>query len=139
MPKFNQRLYDENDKRAKDALRKYLDSLGIYTFIQEDYKADIKGFREEHYEAEIKNTWKEDWPVSWRTIHIPARKKKYMDDGKTVIFWIFNYNCSQAWRIHGDHLTEDHIENIPNKRYPEGEPFYNIPTRLGKLVEIIKK
>jgi hypothetical protein len=136
MPKFNQDLYDQNDQKAKDALRKHLDSLGIYTLIQEDFKADIKTFREEHHEAEIKNRWIDEWPTAWNTIHIPARKKAYMEGGKTVIFWIFNHSCTKAWRIHGDHLLDDHIESIPNPRYPAGEYFYNVPIRLGKLVEI---
>jgi hypothetical protein len=139
MPKFNQEHYEAYDQKAKDVLRNYLDEKGIYSRIQEDYGPDIKSVQEVFHEVEIKNSWKEEWPENWRSLHIPARKKKYMADGKgntqRVIFWVLNHFCDKAWTIDGKNLGDELIESIPNGRYPEGEYFYNIPISELKLVK----
>ena len=33
-------------------------------------------------------------------------------------------------------MAEEYIENICNRRYPEGEPFYNIPIDLTEEVTL---
>ena len=136
MPIFNQEHYNNYDQKGKDALRNYLDKNNIYTMVQEDFDADIKCFQEIHYEVEIKNRWTEDWPVNWYTLHIPYRKKRYMDGGKKVIFWVLNHYCDKAWEVNGEILNEDMKESIPNPRYPKGEWFYSVPIGKCKLIEL---
>ena len=131
--KFNQNAYDFCDYRAKKALRNFLDSLGIYTQVHEDYGADIKSFEEVMHEVEIKSTYKDEF--KWDTVHIPARKKKLLK-GKRIIFWVMNHDCTKAIMIDGKHMKDAYIENVPNTRNPGGELFYDIPINLCKEVSL---
>jgi len=133
---FNKDAYNACDSTAKNALRNYLDSKGIYTIVHEDYGPDIKSIQEVFHEVEIKPTWVgEKWPENWKTVHIPARKKKLLG-GKRIIFWVMNSDCSYAFMIEGNKMIDEYIRNIPNTRHPEGEDFYDLPIELGKFIPI---
>jgi len=136
MAYFNRQAYQACDNKAKTAVRAYLDSKGIFTNIQEDYGPDIQSWRKIYHEVEIKSSWEDEWPVVWSTIHVPYRKKKYLDDGKKVMFWVLNKDCTQAWHIDGKYMKEEYVNNIPNTRYPDGEDFYDIPISLCQLIEV---
>jgi hypothetical protein len=138
MPIFNQGSYDRCDNKAKTALRNYLDNMeGVYTKIREDYKADINAFHEYFHEVEIKSVWEDVWPPQWETIHIPARKKKYTAKGKKGFFWVLNKSCTKAKCIESKYIDDDYLKIIPNRRYPKGEPFYDIPIHLTKEINLI--
>jgi hypothetical protein len=133
---FNQDAYNACDSTAKNALREYLDSKGIYTIVHEDYGPDIKSIQEVLHEVEIKSTWiGGEWPDNWRTVHIPARKKRLLG-GKRIIFWVMNSDCTSAFMIEGNKMSDKYIKNIPNSRYPDGEDFYDLPVGIGKFVDI---
>ena len=136
MPIFNKDSYDRCDKKAKEVWRKYLEEKGIYTKIFEDYKADIQALHPYFHEVEIKSSWEDVWPPHWKTLHIPARKKKYLDEGKKGFYIVFNKNCTKAKIVESKNMDKDFIENIPNRRYPKGEPFYNIPIHLTKEIDL---
>ena len=127
MTKLNKDAYDACDSKAKNSLRNYLDTLGIYTQINEDYGADIKSFEEVLHEVEVKSTYIDKF--KWDTVHIPARKKKLLK-GKRIVFWVMNYDCTKALMIDGKHMKDEYIENVPNTRNPGGELFYDIPINL---------
>lgn len=138
MAYFNKQAYLACDNKAKTAVRGYLDSKGIFTNVYEDYGPDIQSWIPVYHEVEIKSSWETEWPSIWSTVHVPYRKKKYLDGGRRVMFWVLNKDCSQAWHIDGKHMIEEHVSNIPNRRYPEGENFYNIPVSLCQLIQIEK-
>ena len=127
MTKFNKDAYDACDSKAKNSLRNYLDTLEIYTQINEDYGADIKSFEEVLHEVEVKSTYIDKF--KWDTVHIPARKKKLLK-GKRIVFWVMNHDCTKALMIEGKHMKDEYLENVPNTRNPEGELFYDIPINL---------
>ena len=127
MTKFNKDAYDACDSKAKNSLRNYLDTLGIYTQINEDYGADIKRIQQVLHEVEVKSTYIDKF--KWDTVHIPARKKKLLK-GKRIVFWVMNYDCTKALMIDGKHMKDEYIENVPNTRNPGGELFYDIPINL---------
>ena len=135
MPKFNKQAYLACDTKAKNAIRSYLDSKGIYTKIFEDYGPDIQSWQQVWHEVEIKSSWENEWPPHWKSVHIPYRKKKYLEKGK-VMFWVLNKDCSEAIFIDGKYLEEDYVEVIPNTRYPKGEHFYDIPIHLTKFIDL---
>ena len=134
MPKFNKQAYLACDTKAKNAIRSYLDSKGVFTKVFEDYGPDIQSWQQVWHEVEIKSSWENEWPPNWKTVHIPARKKKYLEGGRKVMFWVLNKDCSEAILIDGKHLEEDYVEVIPNTRYPSGEHFYDIPIHLTKRI-----
>ena len=136
MAYFNKQAYLACDNKAKTAVRSYLDSKGILTNIREDYGPDIQSWISVSHEVEIKSSWDDEWPTNWSTVHIPYRKKKYLENGRRIAFWVLNKDCSKAWHIDGRHMKEAYVKNIPNTRYPEGENFYDIPIKLCNLIEI---
>lgn len=136
MAYFNKQAYLACDNKAKTAVRSYLDSKGILTNIREDYGPDIQSWISVSHEVEIKSSWEDEWPTNWSTVHIPYRKKKYLENGRRIAFWVLNKDCSKAWHIDGKHMKEVYVKNIPNTRYPEGENFYDIPIKLCNLIEI---
>ena len=136
MAYFNKQAYLACDNKAKTAVRSYLDSKGILTNIREDYGPDIQSWISVSHEVEIKSSWEDEWPTNWSTVHIPYRKKKYLENGRRIAFWVLNKDCSKAWHIDGKHMKEAYVKNIPNTRYPEGENFYDIPIKLCNLIEI---
>ena len=136
MAYFNKQAYLACDNKAKTAVRSYLDSKGILTNIREDYGPDIQSWISVSHEVEIKSSWEDEWPTNWSTVHIPYRKKKYLENGRRIAFWVLNKDCSKAWHIDVRHMKEAYVKNIPNTRYPEGENFYDIPIKLCNLIEI---
>ena len=136
MPIFNQDAYDNCDNRAKEVLRNYLDSRGIFTKVFEDYGADIQAFHQYFHEVEIKSSWEDVWPPNWETLHIPARKKKLLEKGKGF-FWVLNKDCTKAKLVESKDLDDVYIEVINNRRYPKGEYFYNIPINLTSEIDLV--
>ena len=136
MAYFNKQAYQACDPKAKKAVRAYLDSKNIFTNIQEDYGPDIHSWVSIYHEVEIKSSWEDEWPAMWTTVHVPYRKKKYLDGGRRVMFWVLNKECTKAWHIDGKHMKEEYVSSIPNTRYPEGEDFYDIPIELCQLIEV---
>ena len=133
MAYFNKQAYLACDSKAKEAVRAFLDSKGILTNIKEDYGPDIQSWISVSHEVEIKSSWEDVWPANWTTVHIPYRKKKYLDGGRRIAFWVLN----KAWHIEGKHMKEEYVRNIPNRRYPEGENFYDIPVSLCSLINLV--
>ena len=135
MVKFYKKHYDAADCKAKTAWRNHLEKKGVYTNVFEDYKADIKALHPYFHEVEIKSSWEDTWPETWKTLHIPARKKKYLKEGDGY-FIVLNRTCTKAKIVESKHMANEYIENICNRRYPEGEPFYNIPIDLTEEVTL---
>jgi len=130
MPIFNQDAYNNCDNRAKETWRDYLEKKGIYTNVTENFGADIQALHPYFHEVEIKSSWEDVWPESWETLHIPARKKRYLKEGKKGFFIVFNKTCTKAKLVESKDLDDVFIEVINNRRYPKGEYFYNIPIEL---------
>jgi len=138
MPKFSKEAYELYDKKAKTALRKHLDSSGVFTKIFEDYGPDIQAVHLWFHEVEVKVSWEDEWPGHWKTLHIPARKKKYMKGGKKGFFWVMNNSCTKAKYVISDNLDDKYLEIVDNVRSPEGEYFFSIPIELTTEV-VLKK
>ena len=130
MPAFSKEAYEAYDNKAKTAVRAHLDSKRIFTNIYEDYGPDILAFHEYFHEVEIKTGWKDKWPEHWETLHIPSRKKKYVDGGRKGYFWVLNDPCTKAKVVKSDDLDDKYLEKVNNVRTPEGEYFFSIPIRL---------
>lgn len=133
---FSKEAYDENDARGKKAIRDFLDSKGIPTVVHEDYGPDIKALLEAFCEVEIKRGWEGEWPQNWGKVRIPARKKRLFKDGKRIIFFVLNNDCTKAFRVFSSDIKDEYLENIPNSWSPEGEMFYNIPKDVGVFMDI---
>ena len=85
---------------------------------------------------EIKKGWEGDWNENWDTVRIPARKKRLMKNGRRVVFWVMNNDCTQAFRVYSSEMKDEYIKPVSNKFVAEGELFYCLPIEVGTFINI---
>jgi len=140
--KFDYNNYKEWDNVAKLAVRSYLERLGCELFPEvESYDADIMVVQpiKSYHEVEVKLGWKEEWPSSWKTVHIPYRKKRLIDMMKNkdeLTFYILRKDLKQAWTIKGSECKNEVVAEVPNKFKAKGELFFNIPIKNATLINL---
>jgi len=139
---FSRISYEENDGKAKNAIRRYFDSIGIYSIVpKESYNVDILAYNnvtgeERRHEVEMKNQWVDGWPFNWKEVRIPVRKGKLLDSADDISFWIIAGDCKHAWVVTGKQMTQDRIRKVPIRPCPQGEEFYCIPVSECSLVTL---
>ena len=140
--KFSKTLYDEYDEKAKTTLMSHLEARG-HTISQskEDYNVDIVSEKEGYTyfnEAEVKVSWKEDWPTHWSEIRIPERKQRLLDkyEGTNGVlnFYVFREDMKQVWRIKDTLLTKESLGEAKGRYIRKGELFFHIPYTEAELV-----
>jgi len=133
---FNPDTYAQTDAPAREAVRAKLDNMGIHTVSSETFGVDITALHPIGHEVEVKRGWKDEWPESWETIHIPFRKTKLFKNGSRVFFWILRSDCKEAWVIDSKILTQDMLTEVRNSEIEKGEYFYNVPTNKANRVNL---
>jgi hypothetical protein len=136
---FDPAAYARNDGLAREALREFLDARGVLTVSRETYGADIVAYHPARHEVEVKEIWTGPWPLEWPTVHIPERKKRLLQPGERLYFWIFNHDASEAWIIDGRSLTEEMLIEVPNSQVAKGERFYDVPVAKATHVRLKRK
>ena len=137
--KFSQELYDKADGKAKDLIRSYLQREGHALLDDEEkYACDIEGKDGQGWEVEIKYSWKEEWPPSWRDVRIAYRKKKLLErkGADNITFYILNSMCREAWEISGQTVSESEVVEVSNRFVPRGELFYSIPISKARKISV---
>ena len=148
---FDRQSYSENDGRAKDAIKTFLRQNNFYDIKdKEDFYFDVSARRGESgrflFEVEVKNQWGAEWNPSWSEVRIPGRKKRLLSlwqnsySDHELFFVVFNTDCSKAWLIDGETLGKSPVGRIQNSTRAGSphlkEPFYHVPIRNAKLLEI---
>ena len=145
--KFQPQSYEENDSKAKTAIKSYLESNG-HTILdmKEDYSFDIKSEKNDNMyfsEVEMKNQWTGDWNPKWTEIRIPYRKFKLVNKYKEMQgnntycnFYVIRQDAAQAWRIKDFQLTEDCVKEVWLGNARRKEYFFNIPYTEAELINL---
>lgn len=141
---FNRALYEAYDKQAKETLVEYLLRKGHQILSEkEDYFVDVVSSKHGYTyfnEAEVKVSWKEDWPTDWKEIRIPQRKQrlldKYKDEKGVLNFYIFRSDLKQAWRIRDTLLKQENLREAKGRYIMKGEKFFHIPYEEAELVQL---
>jgi|TARA_R100000951_G_scaffold64782_1_gene54643 hypothetical protein len=145
--KFQPLSYEENDSKAKTAIKSYLESNG-HTILdmKEDYSFDIKSEKNGgmyYSEVEMKNQWTGDWNTKWTEIRIPYRKfklvnkyKEMQGDNTYCNFFVIRQDAAQAWRIKDFQLTEDCVKEIWLANARRKEYFFHIPYTEAELINL---
>jgi len=145
--KFQPQSYEENDSKAKIAIKSYLESNG-HTILdmKEDYSFDIKSEKNDSMyfsEVEMKNQWTGDWNPKWTEIRIPYRKfklvnkyKEMQGDNTYCNFYVIRQDAAQAWRIKDFQLTEDCVKEVWLANARRKEYFFNIPYTEAELINL---
>ena len=59
-----------------------------------------------------------------------------MKNGRRVVFWVMNNDCTQAFRVYSSDMKDEYIKPVPNKFVPEGELFYCLPVEVGAFISL---
>ena len=141
--KFDRNLYNIYDPLAKRYMRWWL-LMNNYTDIniEETYGVDItcknKDNNDCYFELEVKSSWIDNWPDSWKEIRIPYRKRKIIDkwtrEGSNGIltFVVFEKNIDYAWFIDGAVVNKCDVKPVDNRRRA-AELFYHIKIADAEL------
>jgi len=140
---FDPDLYAEHDAAARDAVRSYLLSRGLYVTDNDDkYGPDIcvyVGFSlAYHIEVEVKRTWAAGTDFTYPNLQIPGRKGKLLTySRKPIEFWVLRADLQQALVVTGWTLADTPLVEVPNKLVPEGEQFYSVPLEECILLDLL--
>lgn len=140
---FSNSLYNENDSPARAAVIEYISSSGLMVKDNPDkYGPDLivhKGLgKKSHYvEVEVKKVWaggQDTFP--WTTVQIPARKKKFLDVGLPIEFFILRADLRMAIVIPDFVLGASPLVEVKNKYIPNGEMFFQVDISQCDLVDL---
>lgn len=137
---FDQKLFEENDRAARNAVLNYIDSQGLYAMENDDkYGPDLvlySGLSPISYiEVEVKRVWHgPDFP--WDSVQLPQRKEKFSKLKMGTEFYILNLTMDHAIIIPDSALSKDLLQEVRNKYIPEGEMFFQVPIDMCNIVKI---
>jgi hypothetical protein len=141
--KFSNSLYNENDSPARAAVIDYISSAGLMVKDNPDkYGPDLivhkgLGTKSHYVEVEVKRVWSSDSDeFPWATVQIPARKKKFLDVGLPIEFFILRSDLRMAIVIPDFVLGASPLVEVKNKYIPAGEMFYQVDISQCDLVDI---
>ena len=118
---FNKESHAANDKPAKDLVINFLKSKGLDAMENPDkYGIDIVVPR---YEVERREIWIDEFP--FKTVHIPARKEKFLKH--SIVYVVVNKDFNKIMFCRSEVIRQYDLVEIPNKSVPEGEYFYDVP------------
>jgi hypothetical protein len=140
---FSRSLYNKSDKTAKNIISEYLIKSQGHSLVNdvENYYADLQTFKEgkEYYhEAEMKYSWRGDWPTHWGEIRIPSRKKRLLEkySNERLTFYVISGDEQRFWKISSDTLRESPVKEASNRYIDKGETFFHIPVSNADLISI---
>ena len=132
--KFNRKLYEEADAKAKKAMKPWLTKQGYHDIdFTETKGVDCSCMKEDapaYFELEIKYSWRGN-PYPYHDLRIPYRKKKYIDtwvkngSNGTLTFVVFNNDCTWGAFIDGDVVKNSEVLTM-DTRFTKDEKFFHI-------------
>ena len=118
---FNRESHAVNDKPAKDLVINFLKSKGVDAVENPDkYGIDIIVPR---YEVERREIWIDNFP--FKTVHIPARKKKFLN--YSIVYAVVNRDFNKIMFCTSEIIKQSNLIEVPNKSVPKDEYFYDVP------------
>lgn len=139
--KFDKDLFDAYDEVGKIAATRYFRWLYPLVKITENpfgvFGIDLKvetGKDTFFVDVEVRPEWVED-KFPFETIHLPARKVKFLSVDGNVAFLSLNKALTKG--LFFTLKDQDPCISIANKYVTTGEDFYNIPVSRCVDIEII--
>lgn len=137
---FSPEEYKRSDLKAKRAVIAYLRRKGYDVTddwaIEKRKGPDLELTNGNFVEVECKYAgWKPDGTFDYPDVHIPERKKAYLEYG-TVTFLVLNHDCTYAIVVRGEHLKDEYLTEVPNRRVRSGEYFFKVPMELCMIISL---
>lgn len=137
---FNQAVHDACDPPARDAVIRYMESKGYYAKPHPDkYKVDLVVENEFMVPVGYVEVEKRDWeyvPKHFKTIHVPSRKKKLVENDLPTTYFVVSKSLKTAWWCTTVDILDSPLVEVKNKAVAEGEYFYDVPIKKFKKVRL---
>lgn len=136
--KFNKKLFEENDPKARETVINYMASLGFKFYPNHDpYGIDLLSDNGICIEVERRA---KDWTAKYfdyPTVHIPTRKFKFFLL-KKMWYVIVNNDYTRLGIFEGDKLEKyfHTVRTVRNKYIKKGEQFFFIPVDQFKWINL---
>ena len=130
--RFDRELWLENDKKARNGVKKIF--RGLQGFTVKDHsdhrKVDLEVFKNGKHvanvETEIKRVWRtEEFP--YESVQFPERKRKFTELEKPTLFIMFNANLGSYVVVTDADLANSPSVEVPNKYVFKDEYFFQVP------------
>jgi len=131
--KFNQTIHDACDPLARKVVSNWMSQqCGMDCFPNDDkYGVDLLIKRENkvigYIEVETRDWLQEDTKCPYKTIHVPERKHKLLNNNLITLFFAVTRDFKNAYWCKSDQILSSPLKEIPNKAINEGEYFYDVP------------
>jgi len=141
--KFSQELHDLCDIPSRQAVIDYAKKHWMVEAKPnpDKYAVDLivfnQGTRSGYIEVELRDWRKKDeTECPYPTIHVPYRKQKLFDNGLPTIYFIVHFDKKWGYWLDVEDIMKHPIKEIPNNSVPEGEKFYDVPTKKWNFVTL---
>jgi hypothetical protein len=137
--KFDQRLHDECDLPARNAVAGWLKNLWYVNASPnpDKYAVDLVLSRDGQEigfaEVEVRNWGMNFCPYD--TIHIAQRKEKLFNHPRTTMY-VVTRGYTHAYWIRASKIKDCPLIEVPNTAVARDEYFYDVPKDLWKFVDL---
>lgn len=139
---FDRQLHESNDKVARETAKNAF--FNNYKYILDDnpdkYGPDLKAYKDGQFlgyvEVEVKQFWKDHANFPDAFMHIPERKKKFLnysdmpDHPVPIVFCVLSADLKAGYWIEGEDLASCPLI-VKSNKYVDNEKFFDIP--LSKM------
>lgn len=131
--RFDQQLHNQNDKLAKDAVKRFLIKSSRFDVLEGDkYGVDLLLHDQVKVIATIeveRRQWQKECPFD--TIRVPERKAKFFGDN--CFLFSVSQDCTVALWCKGSQILKCEVVLVSN-RLMKDEPFFNVPKKYWTRV-----
>lgn len=135
---FNQAVHDACDPVAREAVIKYHASKGRIAKPHPDkYKVDLVIENEFMVPVGYCEIEMREWsyvPKHYETIHVPARKRKLVENDLPTTYFVVSKSLKRAWWCDAKIIKDSPLVEVPNTAVESGEYFYDVPKKYFKEV-----
>lgn len=136
---FSQTTYEADDNAKHLIVDLFRNTYGCQTWVNGDkYGIDLIGKDNNAtfgVEVEVKHEWTEEFHFPWDTVHIPARKVKFIDTHPVVYYAVVNH-----WRTFALITSTARFDQCKlvrkDTKHTRQEWFMAIPLELWSHVQL---
>lgn len=133
---FSRELHDQNDEPAKNAVWRYLfNNWKVEVEEGDTYGVDLVCFRDReivgYVEVERRHNWVGDFPFD--SVHVPFRKKKFLDLDRPMTLFSVKRDLSQALWCPGEDIKNAPVE-VKSNKFMTQEKFFVVPLNKWRKV-----
>ena len=136
---FDPELHWKYDLAARWVLGAYLSEQGAKVIDDPfgptgvDLRVIMPNGKWFYADVEVREGW-EYGHFFFKTIHVPARKKKFASLPGEVYFISFRRDMKEAEVVPGNMLRDEYLREQPNKYIREDEYFYAVPIKHTRRI-----